>query len=614
MSTPVDGQQYSGGFRIATFFPAASVTELLSDADGLRQAVDGAKALQAEQVFLEVYRGGHAAEEAVLAAARDAFRQAGLRVGGALTPTYAQGGRRSRTSRSGDLGFGAPAVPQPEEQGRLFCYSHPKTVEDIGRLCALGGRLFDELMLDDFFFTNCECDRCRAVKGDGPWWAARNTLLAEFAAKAVLGPAHKANPDCKVIIKYPQWYDRFHQFGYDASAQTQQFDAIWVGTETRNPHADDNFGPVQQAQSWSVYRWLADLGGARTLGGWFDPYGCDEPSYVEQGYQTVLVGTPVMLLFNYHSLQRAEHRPFVQALMRHMPRLRRWSAALGGATPAGLACYKPPNSQSRSEYYVFDYLTMLGIPTTMHASFPHGRRVVFLPGHALADPDVLEKTREHVGGGGSVLASGEFVLGLPAGAAEELVGLRPRGSLDEGPAQTRQIHMGGEAFASDEHLQVTGVLEAADAGVLLSWAAERALAPYFTLKRHGSASAMMLDTYTNDLGGRTGVNVNRWVNIVDLPQPVLDCIRSAVGEPLGLEIRCPGRVGVYCFEGGPLAICNYRNDAADVAIEAGSDSILGPLGRLAAEEGSAATVEAGREDALKVHLPPRSRILLARKS
>ena len=33
---------------------------------------------------------------------------------------------------------------------------------------------------------------------------------------------------------YPQWYDRFHERGYEVTRQTEDFDRIWVGTETRD--------------------------------------------------------------------------------------------------------------------------------------------------------------------------------------------------------------------------------------------------------------------------------------------------------------------------------------------------------------------------------------------
>lgn len=607
-----DGRQYSGLFRVATYIPAASVTKLLSTPESVAAAIRGMKAMQVEHVFLEVYRGGHAPTEAVLAAARDRIRQAGIDVGGGLTPTWGEG-------------FGAPTVPQPQEQGLLFCYSHPKTAQDMSRLCGLAGRLFDELILDDFFFTNCECDACRAFKGDRPWWQARNQLLREFAAKAVIAPAHAAKAGCTVIIKYPQWYDRFHQFGYDAAGQTAQFDAIWVGTETRDPHKDDFFGPVQQGQSWSVYRYLCDLGRERTLGGWFDPYGCDEPSFIEQAYQTVLVGTPEMLLFNYDSLTQPQHAPLMPPLMANMPRLRQWAAALKDAQPAGLACYKPPSSFPRSEYYVFDYLTMIGLPITMHASFPRGRAVVFLSGHALADGDVLAKLKAQLAGGGSVVATAEFVAALPAAQMQSIFGLKPRPGQQEGLAQTRSLYPCGITAVPpvqvrlEKPIEVNGLLEAAGAEVLIAWSPHRDLAPYLTRKRHGQAVAIMLDTVTEALPPRYGVNMSRWIPLMDVPQVALDRIRQVLLEPLGLEVRCPGRVGVYCFAGGPVAVCNYRNEPAVVELRAGQGSPRAaslrecPAADLRPEPGMEGLVRQPEAGLMRLEIPARGRLLLVRE-
>ena len=39
----------------------------------------------------------------------------------------------------------------------------------------------------------------------------------------------------RLIIKFPQWYDRFHLFGYDPPRMAEAFDKVWVGTEVRNP-------------------------------------------------------------------------------------------------------------------------------------------------------------------------------------------------------------------------------------------------------------------------------------------------------------------------------------------------------------------------------------------
>ena len=596
MSSPRAGH-YTGGFQVATYFPSDVVTRLLSDTAGIQSAIDGMKALQVEHVFLEVYRGGHEAAEETLARARDAFRSAGFRVGAGLTTTWSEG-------------FGAPALPQPQQEGLLFCYSHPQTAADISRVCELAARLFDELMLDDFFFTNCECDACRAAKGDGPWWRAHNWILADFAAKAVLAPAHGANPNCRVIVKYPQWYDRFQQFGYDAVAQTRQFDAVWVGTETRDPH-QATWGPVQQGQSWSVYHYLADLGGERTLGGWFDPYVCDVPSYIEQAYQTVLVGTREMLLFNYGCLQHEQYRPMAAAFVQELPRLRRWAESLLGAVPVGVACYKPPSSFPHGEYYVFDYLTMIGLPITMHTSFPSEARVAFVSGHALADRDTVGRLRKHVRAGGSVVASAEFVLGIGGQDAMELFGLEGRGSpAEEGPAQTTSIWVRGCRHKLGAPMEVAGLIRTAGAEVLASWGPDPRYAPYLTRKRHGHGSAMMMELWTQPLGGRTGVNMTRWVRFMDLPQEVLDTVRAAVTEPLGLRISAPGRVGLYCFEGGPLAVCNYRNEPASVEVVSAPGCVLGAIESLAAEPDSGIALERTGADVVHLSLPARSRVLL----
>ena len=49
-------------------------------------------------------------------------------------------------------------------------------------------------------------------------------------------------------------------------------------------------------------RWLGGIGGAKCGGGWFDPYGTTEATYLEQARQTVLGGARESMLFCYGSL------------------------------------------------------------------------------------------------------------------------------------------------------------------------------------------------------------------------------------------------------------------------------------------------------------------------
>ena len=63
-------------------------------------------------------------------------------------------------------------------------------------------------------------------------------LMHEMSVRCILRPAHEVNPKCKVIIKYPLWYENFHKNGYETVRQTRDFDLIWAGTETREPDAE----------------------------------------------------------------------------------------------------------------------------------------------------------------------------------------------------------------------------------------------------------------------------------------------------------------------------------------------------------------------------------------
>ena len=111
-------------------------------------------------------------------------------------------------------------------------------------------------MIDDFFFTDCECSECAAAKGALSWQQYREKLMLQISRERVLGPAHAVNPKVKVIIKFPQWYDRFQERGYVPDQEAAIFDRIWVGTELRDP-ASDEWGHKQQYVAHFIYRWLS---------------------------------------------------------------------------------------------------------------------------------------------------------------------------------------------------------------------------------------------------------------------------------------------------------------------------------------------------------------------
>ena len=125
--------------------------------------------------------------------------------------------------------------------------------------------LFDEFILDDFFFTNCKCPACIEAKGNRSWTEYRLGLMAEAAQSLVIGPAKAVNPNVRVIIKYPNWYEHFAALGFNLELQPAIFDGLYTGTETRDSVVSiSTCNPMRAiaralsgiAQAWSKLRRL----------------------------------------------------------------------------------------------------------------------------------------------------------------------------------------------------------------------------------------------------------------------------------------------------------------------------------------------------------------------
>ena len=168
--------------------------------------------------------------------------------------------------------------------------------------------------------------------------------MVRLSREHVLGAARKVNPRVRLIIKYPQWYDHFHERGYEVVRETGDFDRIWVGTETRD-YDDKEWGGTVQYEAYFIMRWLGGVGAEKCGGGWYDPFGTTEKTYVEQARQTVLGGARESMLFCYGGLQGETGPKNVEALRSHIPELLKVAAEVKSRKLVGIAAYKPPNSQ-----------------------------------------------------------------------------------------------------------------------------------------------------------------------------------------------------------------------------------------------------------------------------
>ena len=359
--------------QISTLFTAQNVRDHLSDAEGMNEAIDWCKKTGVTHVFIETFRSNYTAERATLERAKSRFKAEGFDVSGCVTTTIV--GKKS-------TGWNL-----------ISCYTNEKTQQHLQEIFEYAASLFDQIMIDDFLFTDCECDECKEARGQKSWADYRCELMIEMSRDGILAPARAVNPNVKIIIKYPQWYDNFHNRGYEVVRQSADYERIWVGTETRN-FEDERWGGKVQYEAYYIMRWLGEIGGDKTGGGWFDPYGTTEDTYVEQARQTVLADAKEMLLFCYGSLQRDTGPANVEKLRAEVPGLFELARLVRGKRTKGIAAPKPPNSDAHNEQYVFDFVGMLGLPLVPTAKIDTDAKAAFFSTHAMKDPRFGDKLQK----------------------------------------------------------------------------------------------------------------------------------------------------------------------------------------------------------------------------
>jgi len=387
-----------GTLTISTLFTAQDVRDRLSSESGIDQAIAWCKDTGVTHAFVESFRDGYTAQRDALEHAKKRFVEAGIEVSGCVTPTGV--GKKS-------TGWNV-----------ISCYTDEATQKRVQEIFEFTASMFDEIMIDDFWFTDCECDECKKARGEQSWPEYRCDLMVKVSRERILRPARAVNPKVRIIIKYPQWYDQFHNRGYEVVRQTADFDRTWVGTETRDPD-NERWGKKAQYEAYFIMRWLGEIGGAKCGGGWFDPYGTHEATYVEQARQTVLADAREMLLFCYGSLLNGTGPANVEKLRTEIPSLFKLAAMVRDKPLKGIAAPKPPNSDAHNEQYVYDFVGMLGLPLIPTAEIRTDAKAAFLPVHALKDPRLNDKLAAMLKAGTPVLVTDGLAAKLPADLAND---------------------------------------------------------------------------------------------------------------------------------------------------------------------------------------------------
>jgi hypothetical protein len=410
-------QRHAAVHRFSTLFTAEDVRDRLSSDGGLDRAIDWCRQTGVTKVYIEEFRGFRADRAAILHA-KQRFLDAGFLVSGCVT-----------TVNVGKPSTGWKAL--------ISCYTDLPTQDNLRSVFEYAAGLFDEIMIDDFWFTDCQCPACDAARkarsvaigqkdypapGDS-WEDYRRALMFHLSQDRLLDAAKKVNPNARLIIKYPQWYDNFHNRGYDVAGETAIFDRIWVGTETRD-YTDPQWGGMPQYGACFLMRWLGGIGGAKCGGGWYDWLGTTPPTYIEQARQTILGGARESMLFCYGGLQNSTGPADIQALRANLPELLDTADEVSRRQPIGVAAYKPANSHPEGEDKVFDFVGMLGLPLAPCHQFPTNAPAAFFSAHALKDADFAVELAAFIKAGKPVLLTDGLARRLKERAALDAANVR----------------------------------------------------------------------------------------------------------------------------------------------------------------------------------------------
>ncbi len=573
------------------------VPDYAPDKGGRAEMIRNAKSVGVTKAYFDVWRSGRIVDRDLLIALRDDFGGADIVPCAGIMPSR-----------------GASELGGNSRWGNDLCYTDPATWDELRAAMELGAELFDEFIIDDAFCTQCLCERCRNAKADRSWRDFRRDLLLDFTKNVIVGACKAKNPGIKMILKFPQWYDRLAIFGYDTARQPAEFEATWIGTETRDPDTPST-GYVHQYEGCFNSRWHnnaePDLEGA-----WFDPYGCDPIVYVEQAWQSVLGGMRTLMLFEYGSLFPEKNGYLIAALKGMMPRLEQLAAELDGQQPTGIVTVRPHDSQPAADGYIFDGLGMVGIPLVPVAEWPTAPPpTLLLTDHVADDADLASKVSQTVDAGGTVFLTASLLAQHDTDARlKELAGYGPDGWSQPIRWESRHFFVGDEPAAAGRPVGFRFDLWPTTAEVLASFscAAHRrsTRVPVVTRQQHPSGGAVVvLNVFgVSELDYRLDENLN--VPIVlqmqHYPEPVVNVIQGLVASATGQAFLAPPKVAYYPFSGGDAALQNFTDkpvvvSAAGEPIPAEAEELLG-FARIA-DDGDG---DGGR----RVRIPARSIALI----
>ncbi|MDR0430498.1 MAG: hypothetical protein LBH58_08500 [Tannerellaceae bacterium] len=556
-SLPVSGGNYKS-FKVSVYTRAYEV-EKMKDLHWLDSTwTIISNQLKVDKIYLETHRDLLIVPDATLEQAKKYFKSKGIEVGGGITYTINE-----------------------SNSFETFCFSNPEHRKLVQEIAEHTAKHFDNFILDDFFFTSCKSDIEIEAKGTQSWTEYRLKLMSEAGMDLVIKPSKKINPNVKIIIKYPNWYDHFQGLGFDLSTGPQIFDGIWSGTETRDPSSDQH---LQHYLSYNIVRYFDNLRPGHNFGGWVDSGGSNMgmDRYAEQLWLTMFAKAPEIALFAYNQLIGVRLNPEIhrtpwqgQRTSFNYDEMMKPVKANNGKNvtpstiarvaavsleqvdgfvhklgkPVGIKSYKP--FHSLGDDFLQNYLGMIGLPMDMYPEFPTDQKVVLLTEQAKYDKDIVEKIKGQLKKGGDVVITSGLLKAIP-GKIADIAELRASD-------QKALVNDFGMAGKSDKDILITQVrYQTNDSWDILS--AGRPLTKGVSgypmlLRAPYSKGNLFVMTIPDDFG-----------NLYDLPDGVLDAFRRILSKDLDVRIEGPAKIGLFLYDNDMLIVESFRDEPVTIKL------------------------------------------------
>jgi hypothetical protein len=542
----------------AAIYARVYEVQQMQDLDWLRTRFEVMRQhVKVSKIYLETHRDMVVAEEATLLQARRYFADQGIQVAGGITVTVNE---RNRF--------------------QTYCYTNPEHRQKLTEVVEFTARLFDEVILDDFFFTNCKCSSCIQAKGEQSWTRFRLDLMTQAAQVLVIQPARAVNPNVKVVIKYPNWYEHFQALGFNLETEPAMFDGLYTGTETRDPVLGNQH--LQQYLGYAIFRYFENLKPGGNGGGWVDSGGMRYlDRYAEQLWLTLFAKAPEVTLFDFLQLQRPIlpiHRApwqdspaslaFDQTLAPYSLPDGTFSPpatlalAAGAAfdvvdpvldqlgSPLGVACYKPYHSSG--EDFLHNYLGMLGIPINLVPQFPNEAPLVLLTESARHDPAIVEKIKQRLLAGKPVVITSGLLRALQDRGLADIVELECTSnktlvqqfligwaevhSIDR-PILIPQIHY----FTNDSWEEISAI------GGVTGY-------PIFHSAQYAASYLYVLTIPDN------------FSDLYRLPAAVLDRIRRTTTQGMYVHLEGPSQICLFVYDNDTWILHSFLDVPASVQV------------------------------------------------